>query len=127
MSNQTKPIISFEGTSILYRETIDLSENNLSGTRRSYHMRDWGVASVEIQTTDTTVSGTVSIKQSLQRGGGLSDLRSGAQSLSLNAITGSSVYGLSVDGAYLVLDFTSAVFADTGRVDVIVLGKRSCI
>lgn len=126
MSEQTKPIISHEGSSILYQYDIDVEKENLADTKRVHKMADWSLCSVGIAVNSSGTSGAVDIKQSLAASGAsAADPDGGAVQLTLADGTTQQAFGLKISGQFLVLDFAALVVGATGKISITILGKAS--
>lgn len=121
--DQIKPIISHEGTSILYEHKIELSEQ--PPTKNYYIMRDWKTASVSLSCNTDGVSGNVQIQQSLRRTGKPFNSSDGAVVLAATDGEETAIFDVTIGGTYLVLDFSQLTFPTEGTISVVVLGKRN--
>lgn len=120
--NKIVPIISHEGTSVLYSHRLDLKKN--PGRIIYYPMRDWRKVSIELSFIMSTGSGDIKIQQSMTDGGKGSELSATPQVISVSAGDSVSLFDLNVSGAYLVVDMTSVILPSEGSIQVTVLGKR---
>lgn len=120
MSVKNKPIESFGGTSIFIQDEIDLAAENVVGTKRYYKFHDWKSFAVFIDANGAT-SGTVAIQQSMDDGGESFAL-STPGSIDLAAAKFASG---SIQGSYLVLNFSGTTIPSTGKLFIKVLGKRN--